>query len=987
MKRLIVVDRQVPQWQDLLRGIAPAVEVVVLPPDADGVNVLAEVLRDRAPVQELHILAHGAPGCLYLGTGCLDLAALRGDRAELAQALAPGAVAEIWLYGCNVAAGDAGSEFVAALHRRSGAAIAASTQPVGAGLWVIDPQAGTPAGRLALATPTRAAYPHTLYTPPSPPSYEEEETTAPPTNPPPPEIGRIYVTNPLAGNAVIEDGTNPGPTIADPNGSDGRYSQRFNVVNQTGVSVTLSQFSIQFSETPPGSDVTAYRLEILDDSGVPQPLTSLSLNPRQTSPIQISLKSTIPDGTLIPPGKYIANFVISTSGEPTVYNFPVSWTIPDPTVPGIGNGDGEDLGDALQILSSQNAIAASIAANFADKNGEVPPEISTFISPNPSPGSFSLTARPDLLGSNPPALTPARVNPDDSVLKALTTEPIASLLDNSVGALGTVIQDGESTEEGSPTVGEQFIDVLQDAGTTAATTSVLGSQVIINSDPTTTSSQFSLLGPTGNKILEILKQVTGTDATLSIAANDGTSTASGTGPVRADGSVDFFDYSLTPTNSLTPLTKRPYQLGFSSYPKLSEYFGDKDLKPLDPWINGGSIDFHVGVTKPAMVMLLRPQSTIIELWREHLPLIPLPVVFPSLSIFHGKNGIPIWAAEGTDPNQETVYDFQYRAPTLPATIEERAQGIEEEAGRSLTDENANIVQVNDQSGKVFGQGGGDVLYGGPNITEINGNGGKDVIHACAPAPSTTAPESTNPGTGADSNINPFIMAGGQLDPADIGDNGDESPVGELKANDPPEPFRGSFEDNFQISWPPSIQILGAEGVESADLSVVAPELLPLVLRGGEGDDVLLGCPDDTGPIGKDTVFFGDDGNDQLTGSANNLNSDGFVLGRNRGTDLITNFNPNVDGFYLETARTDKNTGTEYAALTFDELLLTDRRGPVQVDTQTLTDVAYVEIAIAATNEVIARVLRGDRGLSSAQLSGRFAPLPDFLAPAASPSEL
>jgi hypothetical protein len=940
MKRLIVVDRQVPQWQDLLRGIAPAVEVVVLPPDADGVVTIA-LLDDRLAdldtliagmpsslavqtldhggdrlvnvlsawgqlpeLKTLHLMAHGSPGALYLGQDGLNLENVELVATVLRQ-VAPN-LQTIALWGCHVAAGDAGAELLDRLHQLTGANVAASGNQLGAGAWILESQRGFPEVAVPINQATQRNYAGTF-----PCSYDMSTHTEVCTpdaggagaSTPPPEIGRIYVTNPLAGNAVIEDGTNPGPTIADPDGTDGRYSQRFNVVNQTGVSVTLSQFSIQFSETPPGSDVTAYRLEILDDSGVPQPLTSLSLNPRQTSPIQISLKSTTPDGTLIPPGKYIANFVISTSGEPTVYNFPVSWTIPDPTVPGIGNGDGANLGDAPQILSSQNAIAASITANFADQNGEVPPAIAQLTSPNASPGGFSLTARPDLLGANPPVLIPAQVDPNDSLLKAATTDPIASLLDNSAGALGTVIQDGERTEEGSPTVGEQFIDILQDAGTTAATTDVVGSQVVLTSIPTstTTSSQVTFVGPEGNNILDISKRVTGTTATLAIGANDGTSTANGTGPVRTDGSVDFSNGSEAANR---------FDLGLAPG-------GDTEESAAD--VNGAFTAAALpAVGSPTNTIQILPDGTLQSTW-------PSPVTGQStrLDIYQDETGMPVLAAEGTDPNQEAVYGFKRIAPNSSATLEERFWRIDEEMARSLTDENANIVKANDQSGKLFGQDGDDVLYGGPNITELNGNGGKDVIDACGS-------DSIRPGNSEFPSIN--------------------DPLADVPQSWP------SFSD---ISIP-----------EDGDLSAIDLELLPLVLRGGEDDDILLGC---TG----NEVLFGDDGNDQLTGNAG---ADGFVLGRNRGTDLITDFTPEVDGFYLETVRTDKNTGTEYAALTLDELVLTDRRGPVQVDAQTLTDVAYVEIAIAATNEVIARVLNGERGLSSAQLGGRFAPLPNFLAP-------
>ncbi len=68
------------------------------------------------------------PGCLYLGNSQLSINTINNDYA---QELENWSVTNILLYGCNVAAGDAGAEFLEKLHQLTGANIAASARPTG----------------------------------------------------------------------------------------------------------------------------------------------------------------------------------------------------------------------------------------------------------------------------------------------------------------------------------------------------------------------------------------------------------------------------------------------------------------------------------------------------------------------------------------------------------------------------------------------------------------------------------------------------------------------------------------------------------------------------------------------------------------------------------------------------------------------------------------------------------------------------------------
>ncbi len=112
---------------------ARGIQVVVLDPGRDGIDQIGEILSHYDSVAAVHVLSHGRQGSLRLGTSQVDAAELarRGDDvADFARALAPGG--DLLLYGCDVAGGQVGVEFVRQLAVATGADVAASTDDTGA---------------------------------------------------------------------------------------------------------------------------------------------------------------------------------------------------------------------------------------------------------------------------------------------------------------------------------------------------------------------------------------------------------------------------------------------------------------------------------------------------------------------------------------------------------------------------------------------------------------------------------------------------------------------------------------------------------------------------------------------------------------------------------------------------------------------------------------------------------------------------------------
>ncbi|OHY98660.1 cadherin domain-containing protein [Salinicola sp. MIT1003] len=144
-----MIDSGVDDLPGLLAGFDPTLETVVLDATQPGLKQLATVLAGYRDLAAIHLVSHGRSGALQLGDGWVTQAELASQAATLAaigRALAPDA--DVFLYGCDVAEGPQGREFVATLANATGANVAAATHKVGApalgGDWTLDMTVGNP---------------------------------------------------------------------------------------------------------------------------------------------------------------------------------------------------------------------------------------------------------------------------------------------------------------------------------------------------------------------------------------------------------------------------------------------------------------------------------------------------------------------------------------------------------------------------------------------------------------------------------------------------------------------------------------------------------------------------------------------------------------------------------------------------------------------------------------------------------------------------
>ena len=175
-KQIVFIDSQVEDYQFLAKGVLPEIEKVILDRDRDGIEQITEVLNQKNNFETIHIVSHGSPGCLYLGNNKLSLDTLERYQEKLqtwfnssTQQDKSGSDSRLLIYGCNVAVGDAGAEFINRLQKTIGSIIFASSTPIGnrnkGGNWELDFVAENVGVDLAFGQQTQNTYVHTLIVP------------------------------------------------------------------------------------------------------------------------------------------------------------------------------------------------------------------------------------------------------------------------------------------------------------------------------------------------------------------------------------------------------------------------------------------------------------------------------------------------------------------------------------------------------------------------------------------------------------------------------------------------------------------------------------------------------------------------------------------------------------------------------------------------------------------------------------------------------
>lgn len=124
---LVLVDASVAHYQSFAGGVIPGTEVLILDPHQDGIAQISKILANYPQVQDVQIVSHGCPGCLYLGSTRLaddNLSHYANQIRQWAMALREGA--RLVFYGCQVAAEEVGRRFVSAIAQLTQTTVVAS---------------------------------------------------------------------------------------------------------------------------------------------------------------------------------------------------------------------------------------------------------------------------------------------------------------------------------------------------------------------------------------------------------------------------------------------------------------------------------------------------------------------------------------------------------------------------------------------------------------------------------------------------------------------------------------------------------------------------------------------------------------------------------------------------------------------------------------------------------------------------------------------
>ncbi len=146
-RQVVFIDTGLPDYQTLIDGLPDGMEVVLVSPDQDGIQIMAEWAETHSDYTAFHVLGHGSEGAQQLGSATLSADSISQYQEPLSQiGSSLTEDGDILLYGCHVAANEAGVDFIGKLAQATNADIAASNDLTGAadkgGDWVLEFNSG-----------------------------------------------------------------------------------------------------------------------------------------------------------------------------------------------------------------------------------------------------------------------------------------------------------------------------------------------------------------------------------------------------------------------------------------------------------------------------------------------------------------------------------------------------------------------------------------------------------------------------------------------------------------------------------------------------------------------------------------------------------------------------------------------------------------------------------------------------------------------------
>ncbi|MEP6517622.1 FG-GAP-like repeat-containing protein [Microcoleus vaginatus] len=921
---IVILDPTIPEGHHIASGIKPGTATYLLESQPDALEQITTLLAQHTSIEALHIITHGGPGSLYLGTTELSSSNIQNYSQQLQQwRNSLTANATIILYGCNVAAGDRGHQFLNQLHQLTGANIAANPTTTGnsklGGNWEI----------LQLIPPSPQRFKLAL-----------TETT-------------IKTYSGVLGFAPKVDfpiGSSPfGVSIGDFNG-DGlpdlalanyASSTASILLNTTATGATTPTFTTKV-DFPIGARSSYLSISDINGDGKPdlavenreENSVSVLLNttatgagiptfatkvdfPTGTLPISVSIGDINDDGK---PDLAVANreentvsILLNTTatGAPTP-TFATQVTFPTGSYPysvGIGdfNVDGKpdlavansssNTGSILLNTTATGAGTPTFATQVTFPTGSFPDSVSI--------GDFNGDGKPDLAvtnfnRNNAPILlntTTGAATPTFATQALFPTRTVA----NSV-SIGDFNGDGKpdlATAEWSPDTASILLNTTATGAGTLTfatpvefpTTSTPSSVSIgdFNGDDKPDLAVGSVFGDSASILLNTTPKVTAVTATTADGSYGVGSTINIT--VTFDAAVNVTGIPQLQLETGTTDSFATYASGSGSTALTFNYVvqaGDAsgDLEYLATnalTLNGGTIK-ETAATAFDAFLTLPPLASANSLGGSKaivIGTVPTPTPTPTPTPI--TNNIP---------NDDCICDkIAYPNLNQPNSVENTIVGVSGlQIGTARNDQfigsnNGNIFDAISGNDNLYGGDSGDILSGNVGNDFISGGSGSDILFGDAGNDIIVGEfgndfisggkgnDSLNGSEGNDivyGNKNDDFIDGGQDNDTLYGGRGNDIML-------------GSQGDDYLFGNQGSDTICGGEGND-----LISGDEAADILGGCEGNDTLYGGIDnDTLTAGEgDDILYGDLGNDSLIGGSGN---DIFALKAGQGFDIIADF--------------------------------------------------------------------------------------------------
>ena len=169
---------------DLLRNEQPGTrfEVFVLDASTDGISQITDILRHFDSVDALHLVSHGTDGGFAAGDRWVNnenLAALHSDFAQWQDSVT--FEADLLIYGCDLAATDAGHQLIQQISSLTGMDVSASIDATGhetlGGDWDLEFAVGSIESTVAFTSAFTAEWQHVLDATASGTNFQINDTT------------------------------------------------------------------------------------------------------------------------------------------------------------------------------------------------------------------------------------------------------------------------------------------------------------------------------------------------------------------------------------------------------------------------------------------------------------------------------------------------------------------------------------------------------------------------------------------------------------------------------------------------------------------------------------------------------------------------------------------------------------------------------------------------------------------------------------------